>query len=177
VSGTMKRLLQAVRFERGAFVWMDLEDRATGDALVLVLVTRVLILLGLGWGLLGLATSLSGIEVLIASLINAAVFWLVYSGLVFAVTKYLLQGDGSFATILRITGFAYPTLILVIATFRIIRGNGLLALLFGTIWFLAVVTQGVRHVADLPLEKAAVAAGGGLIGWIIVASIFGNGYL
>jgi hypothetical protein len=173
----MKRLLQAVRFERGAFVWMDLEDRATGDALILVLVTRLVIMAGLGGSLLGLATSLSGIEVLIASLINAAVFWLAYSGLVFAITKYLLQGDGAFATILRITGFAYPTLILVIATARIFRGNGLVAVLVGAVWFFAMVTQGVRHTADLPVQKAALAAGGGFVGWIIVASIFGNGYI
>jgi hypothetical protein len=40
-----------------------------------------------------------------------------------------------------------------------------------------VVTQGVRHTTDLPVQKAALAAGGGFVGWIIVASIFGNGYI
>ncbi len=49
----LKALLKAMRLDRDAFVWMDFNDRATGDALVLVVVTRFLILLGLGWSLLG----------------------------------------------------------------------------------------------------------------------------
>ena len=44
---TMRRLLQTVRFERDAVVWMDFDDRATGDAFILVAVTRFLLFLGL----------------------------------------------------------------------------------------------------------------------------------
>lgn len=170
------RLLQAVRFQRDAFVWMDLNDRATGDALVLVAVTRLLLLLGFGFSVLGLATSISGIELLIASMINAAVFWLAYSGIVYAVARFLLDGGGSYATMLRITGFAYPTLLLLIFTANVIP-NAILALLVGSLWFLAVVAQGVRYEADLPRERAAIAAAAGLIGWIIVSSIFGRGII
>ncbi len=172
----LRRLLQAVRFEREAFVWMDLNDRATGDALVLVAVTRLLLLLGFGFSVLGLTTSISGIEVLIASMINAAVFWLAYSGLVYAAARFLLNGEGSYATTLRITGFAYPTLLLLIVSEKIVD-SAILALIIGSLWFLAVVAHGVRYQADLPLERAAVAAGAGLVGWIIVASIFGRGII
>jgi hypothetical protein len=172
----LKRLLQAIRFERDAFVWMDLNDRATGDALILVAVTRLLLLLGFGFSVLGLTTSISGIEVLVASMINAAVFWLAYSGLVYAASRFLLDGGGSYATMLRITGFAYPTLLLLIVTGRAIS-NAILALVVGSLWFLAVVAQGVRYEADLPLERAAIAAGAGLVGWIIVSSIFGRGVI
>ena len=174
---TLRRLLQAVRFERDAFVWMDFEDRATGDALVLVAVTRVLILLGLGSRLLGLVTSISGLELILASMINAAIFWLGYSALVLAITKFLLGADGTYATILRITGFAYPTLLLVIFTVRVFPSNGVLALVLGALWFLAIVAHGVRYVSGLPLARAGLAAGGGLVGWIVVAAIFGRGYI
>ncbi len=122
----MRRLLQAVRFERDAFVWMDFNDRATGDALIFVIVTRLLILLASGWSILGLATSVGGIETMVQAAINVAVFWLVYSGLVYATARFLLGGGGAYATTLRITGFAYPTLLLTIAT-GIIIPNALLS--------------------------------------------------
>ncbi len=173
---TMTRLLQAVRFEREAYVWMDFNDRATGDALLLVAATRILLLLGFGFSVLGLTTSLSGIEVLLTTLINAAVFWLVYSALVHASARFLFDGEGSYATTLRITGFAHPTLLLLIATANLV-GNALLALILGSLWFLVVVAQGVRHTADLPIERALAAAAAGLLGWIIVSSIFGRGLI
>lgn len=176
LSETMPRLLQAVRFRREAFVWMDLNDRATGDALILVVVTRILILLGLGWDLLGLATSLSGAEVLLRAMINAAVFWLVYSGIVHAAARYLLEGGGGFATTLRITGFAYPTFLLLVVTARLID-NALVAFVLGSLWFLAVVAHGVRWQADLPLQRAVIAAVAGLVGWLIVSSILGYGVI
>ncbi|MGI8823357.1 MAG: YIP1 family protein [Acidimicrobiia bacterium] len=171
---TMRRLGEALSLRREAFVWMDLNDRATGDALILVVLTRLLIMLGLGFGLLGLATSASGLDVLFRSLLNAAVFWLVYSGITYAVSRYLLEGDGSFATILRITGFAYPTLLLTLVTIRIFD-NGIIAFVVASIWFLLVVAHGVRYESDLPIERAALAAGLGLVGWMVVASILGYG--
>ncbi|CAN5364645.1 hypothetical protein BH24ACT7_BH24ACT7_13200 [soil metagenome] len=170
----MRRLGEALSLRREAFVWMDLNDRATGDALILVVLTRLLIMLGLGFGLLGLATSASGLDVLFRSLLNAAVFWLVYSGITYAVSRYLLEGDGSFATILRITGFAYPTLLLTLVTIRIFD-NGIIAFVVASIWFLLVVAHGVRYESDLPIERAALAAGLGLVGWMVVASILGYG--
>ncbi len=170
----MRRFMQALGLKREAFVWMDLNDRATGDALVLVVVTRLLILLGLGLSLLGLATSASGIEVLFRSMLNAAVFWLAYSGITFAVARYMLEGDGGFATVLRITGFAYPTLLLVVITIRVFD-NPLIAFLVAAAWFLTIVAHGVRAVFELPLARAFVAAGLGLVGWTLLASLLGYG--
>lgn len=172
----MRRLLQAVRLERDAFVWMDLNDRATGDALILVAVSRVLMQLGFGSSLLGLTTSLSGLEFVLAIAITAAVFWLAYSGIVYAIARFLLNGGGSYATMLRITGFAYPTLLLLIVTAQVFS-NAILAFLVGSVWFVAIVAHGVRYEADLPIERAALAAAGAVIGWIVVASILGRGLI
>ena len=170
----LSRLLQAVRLQRDAFVWMDFNDRATGDALIFVAVTRFLILLGLGWSLFGLTTTLSGVEILVSSMLNAMIFWLAYSGIVFAITKFLLGGSGNFAVFLRITGFAYPTLLLLIFTAQI----GLptyLELLIGFGWFFAVVTRGVTYEGDLPTDRAVLAAIGGYVGWVVISSILGRG--
>lgn len=172
----LRHMGQALSLKREAFVWMDLNDRATGDALVLVVLTRLLIMLGLGFGLLGLATSASGIDILFRSLLNAAVFWLVYSGITYLAARHLLDGSGSFATILRISGFAYPTLLLLLVTIRIFD-NGTIAFVVASVWFLAVVTHGVRYESELAIERAAVAAGLGLVGWMVVSAILGYGLI
>ncbi len=171
----LKRLLQAVRLERDAFVWMDFNDRATGDAMIFVAVTRLLILLGLGWSLFGLATSLSGFEILIASTLNALIFWLAYSGIAFAITKFLLGGSGNFAVFLRITGFAYPTLLVLIFTAQLGDLPSWLALALGFVWFIAVVTRGITYEGDIPTQKAVLAAIGGYVGWVVISSILGRG--
>ncbi len=173
---SLKRVMQAVRFERDAFVWMDFNDRATGDGLIFVLVTRALLQVGFGTSLLGLTTSLSGLEFLLAIAINTAVFWLAYSGIVYAIARFLMEASSSYALVLRITAFAYPTLLLLLLTDRVID-NGLLALLLGSLWFLAVVAHGMRYAADLSLERAAMAAGGGMLGWIVIANVLGRGLI
>ncbi len=172
----LRRLLQAVRLDREAFVWMSINDRATGDALIFVAITRVLILLGSGWRILGLTTTIGGLETLVTGILNALIFWLAYAGISFAVAKFLLGGEGHYAVFLRITGFAYPTLVLIIFT-RQLGFAPLVNLILGSLWFLAVVARGITYEGDLPIERAALAAAGGLIGWIIIASIFGRGLI
>lgn len=170
----LTRLVQAVRLERDAFVWMDFNDRATADALIFVAVTRLLILVGLGWSFFGLTTSLSGIEVLVSSILNALIFWLAYSGIAYAITKFLLNGSGNFAMFLRITGFAYPTLLVLIFTAQLGLPSWA-ALILGFVWFIAIVTRGIVYEGDLPNEKAVLAAIGGYVGWVIISSILGRG--
>ena len=173
---SLRRLLQAVRLERDAFVWMDFNDRATADGLIFVVVTRILILLGEGWSILGLTTNLNGIEVLIQSILNSLIFWLGYSAVTFAISKFLLDGTGQFAVYLRMAGFAYPTLLLIIFT-RLLGLAPMAELVLGSVWFLAIVTRGVVYEGDLPTQRAVLAAAGGLVGWIIISTIFGRGLI
>ena len=173
MSEAFRRLLQAVRLQRDAYVWMDFNDRATGDALIFVAITTVLLLLGAGESLLGLTLSASGIQLLISALISNAVFWLAYSGLSYAIARFFLQAGGTFALYLRIAGFAYPTLLLTIFTVRLV--SGFIAFLLGAVWFLAVMAYGVRYASDLSNERSFLVAGGGLVAWVIVSSIFGGG--
>lgn len=170
----LSRLLQAIRFQRDAFVWMDFNDRATGDAMLFVGVTRALILLGAGWSILGLTTSTGGIQLLLTALINAVIFWLAYSGLAYAAVRFLFQKGGSFPVYLRMTGFAYPTLLLVIFTGRLGLADTA-AFTLGAVWFMAIVARGITYESDLPTDRAAIAAVLALVGWIVVSSILDNG--
>ncbi|MFV1999137.1 MAG: YIP1 family protein [Acidimicrobiia bacterium] len=165
----LNRLMQTIRLERDAFVWMDFNDRATGDAAILVAVTQLLIVVGLGESIVGLLNPLF----LIGVLINAVFLWVVYSGATYAVAKYLLDGHGTYASYLRITGFAYPTLIVIVFV-TIVVSNGFLAFAISGIWFVVVVANGVMYLADLSREKAFAAAIGGFVVVVIVRTIFAN---
>jgi len=166
----LNRLLQAIRFDRDAFVWMDFNDRATGDALILVAVTEVLFLFAGGTSLFGLVTGLVGV---LSALLSMVMFWLIYSGLVYAVAVYLLRGDGQYPVYLRISGFAFPTLLLMIATTKMF-GGGLIGTLVGSLWFLLVVAYGTHYVSDLPLDRSILTAVLGWAGWIVVSTILGG---
>lgn len=155
---------------------MDFNDRATGDALILVAITRFLILLGSGWTILGLTTSSTGLIILAQAMVTAAVFWLAYSGLTYAIIRFLFQADGKYAIYLRIAGFAYPTLLLLVFTSRL-ELPPIVALFLGAFWFFAVMTRGITYESDLPTQQAAVAAVGGLVAWVIVASILDRGLI
>ncbi|MEA2024477.1 MAG: hypothetical protein U9N79_09340 [Actinomycetota bacterium] len=166
----LNRLLQAIRFDRDAFVWMDFNDRATGDALIIVAITQVLFLFAGGTSLFGLVTGLFSV---LSALLATVMFWLIYSGLVYAIAVYLFRGNGHYPVYLRIAGFAFPTLLLTIATTRIF-GAGLIGTLVGSLWFLLVVAYGTHYVSDLPLDRSIVAAILGWAGWIVVSTILGG---
>ena len=166
----LNRLLQTIRFDRDAFVWMEFNDRATGDALIIVAVTELLFLIAGGTPLFGLVTSYTAV---MSSLLSAIMFWLIYSGLVYAIVAFLFRGDGRYPIYLRMIGFAFPTLLLTIATTQIF-GNDLIATLVGSLWFLLVVAYGTHYVSDLPLDRSVVAAVLGWAGWIVVSTILGG---
>jgi len=148
---------------------MDFNDRATGDAAMLVAGTQVLIAIGLGLSLGELINPLTLANILLGGLF----FWVVYSGATYAVSRFLFDGHGTYAIYLRITGFAYPTLLVLIFVSLFIS-NPLLALVAGGAWFVVVVANGLSYTVDLPLPKAFVAAIGGFVVVVIVQAVFGS---
>ncbi len=148
---------------------MDFNDRATGDAAILVAITQVLVSLGLGRSLFNLLNPFTLVQVLLSALFT----WVIYSGAVYLVSRYLLDGTGQYAIYLRITGFAYPTLLLVVFT-AILVSDLLLAFMLGGAWFVVVVAYGLMYTVDLPLAKAAAAAVGGFVVIVVVQAIFGS---
>lgn len=148
---------------------MDFNDRATGDAAILVAMTQVLISLGLGRSLFALVNPFTLVQVLLGALFT----WVIYSGAVYLVSRYLLDGTGQYAIYLRITGFAYPTLLLVVFTAIFVQ-DLLLAFMLGGAWFVVVVAYGLMYTVDLPLAKAAASAVGGFVVIVVVQAIFGS---
>jgi len=166
------RLLQTIKLERDAFVWMDFNDRATGDGAILVAITQVLLALGTG---VSIGHMLRNPLDIVAILLSGGVFWLLYSGATYAIVHYLLNGHGAFPMYLRISGFAYPTLlVLIFARLLFDYDQFALILVVGAAWFVVIVARGISYVSDLATSRALVAAVGGYVAVVIVQQIASN---
>lgn len=160
------RLLQAVKLERDAFVWMDFNDRATGDAVILVAATQILLALGTGRSIVDLLNPVT----LVTLIISGLFFWLIYSGATYLITRHLLDGGGSIATFFRLTGFAYPTLLLAIFAGLLFQ-SFILTVIVGAAWFVVIVAFGVMYVGDVSREKGFLAAIGGYAAVVTLQAI------
>ena len=165
------RFLQTIRLERQAFVWMDFNDRATGDALVLVAITQVLMFAGFAGGL-GSVFNIGLWDLLIGLILSGLVQWLLYSAIAWALARYIAQAPGQYATYLRFTGFAFPTTLVTIAVAIVIGEAGLIPFIAGFAWFLAIIARGIEYESDLPAPRAWLVAIGALGGLLIVDAIF-----
>ncbi len=170
-----RRLLQALRFERDAFVWMDFNDRATGDALIFVIMTTVGLLLSSGNTIFGLVTSGRGLNALFGTFLDGVIFWLLFSAILLFVIRMLFQAPANYPILLRTVGFAYPAMLIQIFTSRI-NVHPLFDFLLGAIWFLLIVAAGVRYESRIRSERVYGAVGLSMVLWIIVSSILGPGF-
>ncbi len=159
----VSKIVGAARFDRESFLWMLWNDRAGGDAALIVIVTELLFSL-----------ALAGLDVFVFLffLVSGLIFWLVFSGFAWAAAKYLFDGDGRFPGVFRIVGFAYPARLVILPLLYFT--NFWLATLIGSIWFLAIVAHGIKEAMELPLQPAALSAGAGLVGFLIFSAIFGR---
>ena len=98
--------------------------------------------------------------------ISGAFSWLILSGAIYLVGRYALEGEGSFQGVLAMTALAHPVLLLVLAA-RALGLPAFLALLVGTVWFLAILVAGTRVALSLILERAVLAVAGGYVLWLI----------
>jgi len=168
----LKRFLQTLRLEREAFVWMDFNDRATGDAFILVAITGLLKFAGFFGGLRSLF-NLGAWDALLEFALSALIVWLLYSGIAWALVRYVVQAGGDYATYLRFTGFAYPTTLLALAAAYAMNRTGIITFALGFAWFVFIIARGIEYESDLPRERALLVAVGALAGLIVVNAIFG----
>ncbi len=167
----LRRFVQTLRMEREAYVWMDFNDRATGDALVLVAITGLLKFVGFFGGLRTLF-NVGAWDLLISFALAALIQWLLYSAIAWALVHYIVQGSGDFATYLRFTGFAYPTTLLMLAFAIVMNSRGWIPFALGFAWFIFIVGRGIEYESDLPRDKALLIAVGALGGLLVVDAVF-----
>ncbi len=159
----VKKIVGVARFDRESYLWVLWNDRAGGDAVIIVLITQAALTLGL----VGL-----NFRLFLQLFISGLFFWLIYSGLAYAAGKFLFEGSGNFGGVLRIAGFAFPTTILVLAFQVFVSPTW--AYLASLGWFVAIVAYGMKEAMDLPIQRGWPAAGLGVLGFLVVSAVLGG---
>lgn len=156
----IRQVIRAATFQRDAYLRAVLSPNAAGDALILV--TAVYLVMAVA--ILGF----DGFDLVeyLRFVIRGGFSWLILSGAIYLVGRYVLEGEGSFQGVLATTALAHPVLLVVLAA-RAIGLPPLLALLAGTAWFLAILVAGSRVALDLAPERAVLAVAGGYVLWLI----------
>ena len=166
-AATMKRIIEAVTFRRPVYVWMQFEPNATGDAIVIVALTSLV--LGLG---AQIDFSFIGAVYMIIRFLFA---WLIIAGLTWAAAKWVYDASGDYAPVLRVAGFVFPTVLLVLFTVRIFQS--LFGVALGFVWFVFALGAGTQEVLDMKREHALASAAMGLGGWVLLQLILPGGFI
>ena len=153
----LQRIIGAALLRRDAFLRAVLSQNAAADGVVIVVgVYVILALVALPFDVVGYGRwVLSGLW-----------SWLLLTGAIYLIGRYLLEGYGSFPMALSVTALAHPVLLVLLA-FQLLDQPGWITLLVSTVWFLAVLVAGARVALELVLEKAVVAVAGGYVVWLI----------
>jgi hypothetical protein len=159
--GMFTRILRAARFEREAYLHAVVGQNAVADGLIVVA--------GL-WLALGIVVA-GGFDLVLYLrwVLNGLFAWIVLSGVIYLLGKYVFEGYGSFPGTMAMSALCHPTLLLIAVT-RIWL-SGFPAILAGSVWFLATLLAGTRVALDLPPERAALCVAGGFLVWLVFIGI------
>lgn len=124
------------------------------------------------WAILMTPLVVDGVSLISAArlLLSGMFSWIILSGLVYLIGRHLLEGYGSFPGVMAATSIGHPVLLasLVLAPFL----DPFTSRLVVSAWLVLTVWMAARIALDLANEKAAMAAVGGWVAFIVVSAIF-----
>jgi hypothetical protein len=156
-------VLRAARFQRDPYLRQVLAPDGVADgAMIVGAVYLILVIPGF----------IAGVSVfpLLRFVLGGLFGWIILSGLVYLIGKHGLDGFGSFQSVMAAAALAYPPL--VIGLLIELGLPRLPSALIASLWLLACLWMAARVALDLSPEKAALAAGGGYVAWLLVRLIF-----
>lgn len=159
----IKRAIDAALLRREPYLVMVVRPDGVADGAMVVAIVHALLMIPLVIDGIGVLTAA---RVILYGLVN----WIVLSGLVYLIGKYFLEGDGSFQGTMAATSIGYPVLLAAIILAPFLRP--LQAQLIVSIWLVATVWMAARAALDLPMARAAAAAVGGWVAFVVVSLLF-----
>ena len=157
----LRQVFRAATFKRDAYLRAVLSRAGVADGVIIVAVVYLVLAVALrpidGFDLIEYARVV----------LNGAFSWLILSGMIYLVGRHLLEGEGSWQGVLAMAALAHPVLLAVLVTRMALVS--FLALLLGTVWFLAILVAGTRVALSLALEKAVLAVAGGYVLWLVLS--------
>lgn len=172
-----QRLLQALQLKRDAFVWMQFNQAANGDAVLIVAGVYAF------WVIFSVLLSTTGLPFLVAGsfiaraivelFISGAFAWILGAGAVWLIVNYIFENHVRFGTIVPIVGYAHAPLAIVPVAARLGFPSSL-AILFAGIWAAAMMVVGFQSNLDLTQERAIGTTLVALFAWVLFVPIVGG---
>ncbi len=158
----IRRAIDAALLKREPYLVMVVRPDGVADGAIVVAVVHALLMIP--WVLDGIGV-LTATKVILYGILN----WIILSGLVYLIGKYLLEGDGSFPGTMAATSIGYPVLLvgILLAPFA----PPLRAQLIVSAWLVATVWVAARVALELSKARAAAAAVGGWVAFVVVSLI------
>lgn len=155
-----QRIWQALTLKRDAYVWMQFNQEANGDAVVIVAAVYAFWIL-FAWllsaGGLSIAAGEFAVVSFVGLFIRGAFGWLLGSGAVWALSSFVFERRINFGAVVPITGYAHAPLLIVPIADRLGLGAGI-GFVFAGIWAAAMMVTGFQANLDMPQERAIGAS-------------------
>lgn len=158
------RMRGAAALDVATYEEVEHDDKATGQAAVVVVIVAVCSAIGAVW---------RGGPSIIAAPISAVVGWLLWAAVTYVIGDKLLGGTATWGELLRTIGFAQSPGVFMI--FGIIPILGGIVRVIVAIWLLIAGVVAIRQALDFSTGKAVLTA---LLGWcalMALAFITGGG--
>ncbi len=169
-----QRLWQALQLKRDAYVWMQFNQAANGDAVIVVGFVYAV------WVAVVFFLSVSGLPVVRAGILSVTAFitlfirggfgWILGSGAVWLIVSYVFEQPIRFGSVIPITGYAHAPLALVPVAAAVGLAGGL-AMLFAGIWSAAMMVTGFQSNLDVSQERAVGLALAPLLVWLLFVGL------
>ena len=159
----IRRAIDAALLKREPYLVMVVRPDGVADGAIVV---------GVVYALLMIPVVLDGVDVLTATrvILYGLVNWLILSGLVYLIGRYLLEGDGSYPGTMAATSIGHPVLLAGILLAPVL--DPWKAQLVVSAWLVATLWVAARVALELPKGRAALAATGGWAAFVVVSLIF-----
>jgi len=159
----IRRAINAALLRRDPYLYMTLATDGVADGAIVVASVYALLMTPL---------VIDGVSVISAArLVLSGMFsWIILSGLVYLVGRHLLEGYGSFPGVMAATSIGTPVLLASIALAPFV--DPFTARLIVSVWLVLTLWMAARIALDLSPEKAALAAVGGEVAFIVISALF-----
>ena len=162
----INRIKGVLFLDSEAFKEIEGDEKATGQAALIVIVASILAALGISFGHVvfnpGVAPTVSPILKLVGVVFWGLAAWLVWSGVTYYIGTKIFHGVSTYGEMLRVVGFAYTPIAFLILS--VIPVFGLAIALLASVWAFAAVFIGVKEGLDLDSGPTLATV---LVGWFI----------
>jgi hypothetical protein len=164
LSPMIRHAIDAALLRRDPYLRMVIARDGVADGAVVVAVVHAVIvaprLLADGVGFL----------MAVRGILGGLVTWIILSGLVYLIGRHGLEGHGSFPGTMAAVSIGFPVLLASLLLAPFVAAPT--AYLIMSAWLVATMWVAARVALDLEPTRAAIAAVGGWVGFVIIATIF-----